>query len=125
MNLVGAKVRSLGRVSAYLVAECLEFASSHICKVSSFRCRCGFLIEEDWNVKSLREFSAESFARVTQSSIVAPDNGTNGTTSTAAMRGCSPLWLVRSMSSIAFADAARAACLTGPGSPTKVITERL
>src|SRR6266704_4776343 len=41
------------------------------------------------------------------------------------MRGCSPLCLLRSMSSTAFAEAARAACLMGPGSPTKLMTERL
>src|SRR2546428_7829555 len=60
-----------------------------------------------------------------QSSIVAPDNGTKGTTSTAPIRGCSPLCLVRSMSSTAFADAASAACFTELGSPTKLTTERL
>src|SRR5260370_40853397 len=60
-----------------------------------------------------------------QSSIVAPDDGTNGTTSTATMRGCSPLYLVRSMRSMAFPDAASAATLTGPESPTKLTTERL
>ena len=59
MNLVGAKVRPLGRVSAHLVAESLEFACSHLREVSSLRRRSGFLIEEDWNMKSLREFSAE------------------------------------------------------------------
>src|SRR5207302_10609488 len=35
------------------------------------------------------------------------------------------LCLVRSMSSMAFPDAASAACLTGPDSPTKLMTERL
>src|SRR5438270_8995158 len=59
VNLVGAEIRLLGWVSAYLVAESLEFACSHICQVSPLGHRSSFLIEEDWNVKSLCEFSPE------------------------------------------------------------------
>src|SRR5207245_2269529 len=59
VNLVGAKVRLLGRVSAYFVAESFEFARSNICKVSPLGHRSSFLIEEDWNMKSLCEFSPE------------------------------------------------------------------
>ena len=64
-------------------------------------------------------------ASATHSSIVMPVTGTNGTTSVAPMRGCSPLCLVRSIRSVATRMAANAASTTAAGLPTNVNTERL
>ena len=50
--------------------------------------------------------SAARRASATQSAIVTPRIGTKGTTSAAPMRGCSPVWRVRSTSSTAVATAA-------------------
>jgi len=86
-------------------------------------------VESSWSTACNRRGPRISWpkarAREIQSSIVMPDMGTKGTTSTAPIRGCSPLWCLRSMSSIAFWLAARAASFTGPGAPTKLITDRL
>ena len=62
---------------------------------------------------------------VTQSSIVAPSIGMNGTTSTAPSRGCSPVCVRRSISATAISKSARIACLSGAGSPASVMTDRL
>src|SRR5215467_4741881 len=57
--------------------------------------------------------------------MVTPDIGTKGTTSVAPMRGCSPVWLLRSISPAAFFTPARAASTTTGGGATKVTTDRL
>ena len=54
-----------------------------------------------------------------------PRMGISGITSTAPMRGCSPVCFVRSISSAAFLASFTAASTTASGSPMKVITERL
>ena len=63
-------------------------------------------------------------ASATQSSIVAPSSGTKGTTSVAPIRGCSPVWRVRSMRSRAVRMARNAASTAASGGATKVKTER-
>src|SRR2546428_178093 len=60
-----------------------------------------------------------------QSSIVASRTGTNGTTSVAPIRGCSPVWRVRSIRSVATRMAASAASTLASGGATNVNTERL
>ncbi len=64
-------------------------------------------------------------ATSTQSSMVAPDTGTNGQTSVAPKRACSPSCTDMSISSAAFCTARNAASATGSGSPMKVTTVRL
>ncbi len=59
-----------------------------------------------------------------QSSSVTPSTGTNGSTSVAPMRGCSPWCAVRSIRVEAFWTARNAASTTGSGSPANVTTER-
>ena len=61
----------------------------------------------------------------TQSSMLTPLTGTNGTTSDAPMRGCSPVCRLRSISCAALAIALRAASSTPTGGPAKVTTLRL
>ena len=63
-------------------------------------------------------------ARATQSSIVQPETGMKGTTSAAPMRGCSPLWRVRSMRPSAVRTARKAASEAASGLPMKVKTLR-
>src|ERR1700689_3279341 len=65
------------------------------------------------------------FARATQSSMLTPSTGMNGTTSVAPMRGCAPECLVRSISSAAFPTPRNAASATASGSPAIVTTLRL
>src|SRR5271155_1166328 len=65
------------------------------------------------------------FARATQSSMLTPSTGMNGTTSVAPMRGCAPECLVRSISSAAFPTPRSAASATASGSPAMVTTLRL
>src|SRR5271156_5482483 len=65
------------------------------------------------------------FARATQSSMLTPSTGMNGTTSVAPMRGCAPECLVRSISSAAFPTPRSAASATASGSPAIVTTLRL
>ena len=60
-----------------------------------------------------------------QSSIDVPSSGMKGQTSVAPMRGCSPVWVVRSISSAAFAIPAKAASLAVARGATKVTTVRL
>src|SRR5712691_10097888 len=69
--------------------------------------------------------SASRRARATQSSIVASRTGTNGTTSVAPIRGCSPVWRERSIRSVATRMAASAASTLASGGATNVNTERL
>src|SRR5882724_11429885 len=64
-------------------------------------------------------------ASATQSSIVTPSMGINGSTSVAPTRGCAPLCLVRSISSMALPVPRSAASATASGSPARVTTERL
>src|SRR6202142_3407589 len=64
-------------------------------------------------------------ASATQSSIVTPSIGMNGTTSVAPIRGCAPECLVRSINSAAFPTPRRAASATASGSPAMVTTLRL
>src|SRR5439155_13123693 len=64
-------------------------------------------------------------ASATQSSIVASRTGTNGTTSVAPIRGCSPVCRERSIRSVATRMAARAASTLASGGATNVNTERL
>src|SRR5712691_11130313 len=66
-----------------------------------------------------------SRAQATQSSMETPATGTNGQTSRAPMRGCSPWWRRMSMRACATRAAARAPSTTAAGSPTKVYTVRL
>src|SRR5262245_55344263 len=66
-----------------------------------------------------------SLARAAQSSIVAPSTGTNGQTSVAPIRGCSPRCLAMSMSDAAFLIARNDASSTASGGPIRVITVRL
>ena len=65
-----------------------------------------------------------AWAAALQSSIVTPATGTNGQTSVAPMRGCSPWCLDMSMSSPAFLIRRKAASTMVSGGPTKVITVR-
>ena len=65
-------------------------------------------------------FSA-SFA---QSAIVTPATGMNGITSTAPMRGCSPLCALRSISSADFLATRKHASTQASGEPTKESTQR-
>src|SRR5580658_5154606 len=65
------------------------------------------------------------FASATQSSMLTPSTGMNGTTSVAPMRGCAPECLVRSISSAAFPTPRSAASATASGSPAIVTTLRL
>src|SRR6202041_3575300 len=65
------------------------------------------------------------FASTTQSSIVTPSMGINGTTSAEPIRGCAPECMVRSISSAAFPTPRRAASATASGSPAMVTTLRL
>src|SRR5271156_20894 len=65
------------------------------------------------------------FARATQSSMLTPSTGMNGTTSVAPMRGCAPECLVRSISSAALPTPRSAASATASGSPAMVTTLRL
>ncbi len=65
------------------------------------------------------------FASSTQSSIVAPCIGTNGQTSVAPMRACSPRCFDMSISSAALRMARNAASTTASGGPAKVTTVRL
>src|SRR3989442_2119907 len=69
--------------------------------------------------------SASARARATQSSMVTSRTGTNGTTSVAPMRGCSPACRVRSIRSVATRTAASAASTLASGGATNVNTERL
>src|SRR5215471_12471395 len=69
--------------------------------------------------------AATSRDRATQSSTVAPRIGMNGTTSTAPIRGCSPLCRVRSIRGTAASKSASTPALTEAASPTKVRTLRL
>src|SRR5690349_399350 len=64
-------------------------------------------------------------ASATQSAMVAPRTGTKGTTSVAPIRGCSPLWWLRSMRSAAARARTKAASATAAAEPTKVNTARL
>src|ERR1700730_3876401 len=54
-----------------------------------------------------------------------PFSGTNGITSVAPIRGCTPVWRVMSMSSAALPAPRIAASVTASGLPANVITERL
>src|SRR5580698_9687650 len=54
-----------------------------------------------------------------------PETGTNGITSVAPMRGCTPRCTVRSISSAALPAARTAASTTASGRPAMVTTERL
>src|SRR2546425_6251004 len=63
--------------------------------------------------------SASRRARATQSSIVASRTGTNGTTSVAPIRGCSPVWRERSIRSVATRMAASAASTLASGGATR------
>src|SRR5580658_6271858 len=65
------------------------------------------------------------FASATQSSMLTPSTGMNGTTSVAPMRGCAPECLVRSISSAALPTPRSAAAATASGSPAMVTTLRL
>ena len=69
--------------------------------------------------------SPNARASSTQSSIVVAASGTNGMTSTAPMRGCSPVWVSMSISWIAAATRRSSASITGPCSPAIVNTDRL
>jgi hypothetical protein len=64
-------------------------------------------------------------ASATQSSIEVPARGTNGTTSTAPIRGCSPVCVSMSIASIAISTVASSAARTAAASPASVRTERL
>ena len=59
------------------------------------------------------------------SSMVTPATGTNGHTSVAPMRGCSPVCFDMSISSEAFLIKQNAASPTVSGGPTNVMTVRL
>ena len=61
---------------------------------------------------------------VTMSSCVAPKSGTNGMTSTAPMRGCTPRWVRMSIRATATAALRKAASARASGDPTKVKTVR-
>ena len=61
----------------------------------------------------------------THSCMVTPAIGTNGTTSVAPMRGCSPSCWLRSINSAALVMPRYAASSTASGVPTKVRTVRL
>src|SRR6266851_3303187 len=65
------------------------------------------------------------WASSTQALIGVSANGTNGTTSMAPIRGCSPSWVVRSIRSIATRPAATMASSATWVSATKVTTDRL
>src|SRR5207244_754694 len=69
--------------------------------------------------------SAGRRARATQSSMVTSRTGTNGTTSVAPIRGCSPVCRERSIRSVATRMAASAASTLASGGATNVNTERL
>ena len=69
--------------------------------------------------------SASLWASVTTSSMVMLATGTRGHTSIAPNRGCAPVWVRMSMSSLALAAARTAASITGSGAPTNVTTVRL
>src|SRR5712692_8692427 len=64
-------------------------------------------------------------ASSTHSCMLVAPRGTNGTTSVAPMRGCSPRCASRSISCAAHAVARKAASATGPGGPAIVSTMRL
>ncbi len=64
-------------------------------------------------------------ASAMQSSIVVPSSGTNGTTSVAPIRGCSPSCDVRSIFSHAARTPAKAASTARSTGATKVSTVRL
>src|SRR6266516_1179293 len=76
-----------------------------------------------WSSAAAR--SASRRARATQSSMVTSRSGTNGTTSVAPIRGCSPVWRERSIRSVATRMAASAASTLASGGATNVNTERL
>src|SRR6266699_2730988 len=57
--------------------------------------------------------------------MVTSRTGTNGTTSVAPIRGCSPVWRERSIRSVATRMAASAASTLASGGATNVNTERL
>src|SRR6266487_3427282 len=57
--------------------------------------------------------------------MVTSRSGTNGTTSVAPIRGCSPVWRERSIRSVATRMAASAASTLASGGATNVNTERL
>ena len=57
--------------------------------------------------------------------MVMPETGTNGQTSVAPIRGCSPVCRRMSMDSAAAAMARNAASTTASGAPAKVTTVRL
>src|ERR1700730_4550202 len=64
-------------------------------------------------------------ASATHSSMETPSRGTNGITSVAPIRGCTPVWCVMSMSSAALPAPRITASATASGLPARVITERL
>ena len=80
-------------------------------------------IADDNPRRRLALLAAEHFAA--QPEIVAAITGTNGKTSVAPMRGCCPLWFLKSINSVAVATARSAASTITSGDATKLITERL
>ena len=91
-------------------------------------CRAGLrrrlLVQIDGHAEAVARSRAPTFrASATQSAIVTPSSGTNGTTSTAPMRGCSPRCVRRSMSATARSNSASTARSTPAASPASVNTD--
>ena len=78
---------------AIFAREPFEFAAPDVLEVLARRVGRRLLVEVDRHAEARRRPSAPTvFASATHSAIVTPSIGTNGTTSTAPSRGCSPLW---------------------------------
>src|SRR5260370_542016 len=74
---------------------------------------------------SFQRRAQKSYARSIQTLIGRSAKGTNGTTSVAPIRGCSPRWWRRSIRSVATVAPAIATSTASDGSATKVTTIRL
>ena len=85
----------------HLRGEAFELAAADVFQVAPGRTRRRFFIEIDGKIEARRHLGARLPSPAsTQSAIVTPSIGTNGQTSTAPRRGCSPLCVRRSIAAM-------------------------
>ena len=107
------------------VTQTFELPSTHIFKIDTVWSGGCSLVEIHRNLRTAPDLQSCLRASIAHSAREIPLTGTNGTTSAAPIRGCTPLCRVRSISRAAWMTPRTAASTTAAGGPAKVTTERL
>ncbi len=85
-----AEIRLARGIGRDVGANALELSTANVLEILPLRRSGCCLIEVNRNLIALPDLLADMLAIATQSSILKPSMGMNGTTSAAPMRGCAP-----------------------------------